>query len=173
MPTFDRVVLGGTRCNLLCHIVTLYRYNVRVKSFGFIFVAGGRLGVGMRRRGVLAAAAGSVRAAAGRAAVVAVFGERLPFSAAEFAARVGGGDGWCGAADVFCGAAEVRCRIRFALRRRAARPPVAPLTATAPPVGCGFFLPWVVDIHRSVGHIPFKGPTSVKRAHWALPAKAG
>ena len=107
MPTFDRVVLGGTRCNLLCHIVTLYRDNVRVKSFGFIFVAGGRLGVGMRRRGVLAAAAGSVMAAARRGAEVAGFGERLPFSAAEVAARVGGGDGWCGAADVFCGAAEV------------------------------------------------------------------
>ena len=74
-------------------------------------------------------------AAAGRAAEVAVFGERLPFSAAEVAALVGGGDGRRGAADVCCRAADVWRQIRCTLRRRAKRPPIAPLTATAPPVG--------------------------------------
>jgi hypothetical protein len=94
--------------------------------------------VGMGRRAAFAAAAASVMVAAGRAAEVAVFGERLPFFAAEVAAFVSCGDRWRGAADVFCGAADVRRQIRCTLRRRAARPPVAPLTATAPPVGFRF-----------------------------------
>ena len=71
-------------------------------------------GLGMWRRSVLVAAAASVMVAAGRGAEVAGFGERLPFSAAEVAALVGGGDGRRGAADVFCDAADVRCRIRCA-----------------------------------------------------------
>jgi hypothetical protein len=91
--------------------------------------------VGMRRRSVLVAAAGSVMVAARRAAEAAAFGERLPFFAAEAAAYVGGCDGRRGAADVFCRAVDVRRQIRCTLRRRAARPPIAPLTATAPPVG--------------------------------------
>lgn len=95
-------------------------------------------GVGMRRQRLLAAVAGLVMVAAGRAAEVAVFGERLPFSAAEVAVLVSGGDVRRGAADVFCGAADVRRQIRCALRRRAARPPIAPLTATAPPVGFAY-----------------------------------
>ena len=89
----------------------------------------------MQRRSVLAAAAGSVVVAAERAAEVAGFGERLPFSAVEVAAFVGSGDGRRGVADVSCGAADVRGQIRCTLRRRAARPPIATLTATAPPVG--------------------------------------
>lgn len=92
-------------------------------------------GVGMRRRSVLVAGVDSVMVAAGHAAEVAVFGERLPFSAAEVAALVGGGDVRRGAADMFYGAADVRRQIRCALSRRAARPPITPLTATAPPVG--------------------------------------
>jgi len=54
---------------------------------------GGHLSVGIGRRAAFAAAAASVMVAAGRAAEVAVFGERLPFSAAEVAAFVGSGDG--------------------------------------------------------------------------------
>ena len=60
------------------------------------------------------AAAASVMVAPGRAAEVAVFGERLPFFAAEVAAFISCGDRWRGAADVFCAAADVRCRIRCA-----------------------------------------------------------
>jgi hypothetical protein len=39
------------------------------------------------------------------------------------------------AADVVCRAADVRSNSRRTLRRRAQRPPIASLTATAPPVG--------------------------------------
>jgi hypothetical protein len=119
----------------MCHIVTLYRDNVCVKSFGFSLVSGGRLPVGMRLPEGHGAAAAWVVVAAGRAAEVAGRGERLPFSAGEVAGSVSGGDGRCGAADVARGAADVRRQIRCTLRRRAARPPIASLTATAPPVG--------------------------------------
>ena len=75
---------------------------------------GGHLSVGMGRRAAFAAAAASVMVAAGRAAEVAGFGERLPFSAGEVAALVGGGDGRRGAVDVSCRAADVRRQIRCA-----------------------------------------------------------
>lgn len=64
---------------------------------------------------MLAAAAGSVMVAAGRAAEVAVFGERLPFSAVEVAVLVSGGGGRRRAADLFCGSAGVWRQIRCAV----------------------------------------------------------
>lgn len=79
---------------------------MRVKSFGFILVSGGRLAVGMRLPEGHGAAAAWVVVAAGRAAEVAGRGERLPFSAGEVAVLVSGGDGRCGAVDVARGAAE-------------------------------------------------------------------
>jgi hypothetical protein len=58
----------------VCQNVTIYTDNVRVKSFGFILVSGGRLFVGLTLPGAYEVATALVMAAAGFAAEVAVFG---------------------------------------------------------------------------------------------------